>query len=126
MKMTIVINSVKLLAMTVNIEKFRALLKELKAQTESDIAYSEESTKPVELDQTMIGRVSRMDAMQQQQMALASERRRQRILQKIEHALKRIENEEYGYCIKCDEEINEKRLEFDPTILTCITCATGL
>ncbi len=111
--------------MTINDDKFKALLEELKIQTESDITAAQNSTKPVELDQTMVGRLSRMDAMQQQQMALASERRRQRILQKIEAAFKRIEEKDYGYCVKCDEPINEKRLEFDPTILTCITCASA-
>ena len=111
--------------MSIDIDKFKAKLEEIKIQTEADIATAEDSTKPVELDQTMVGRLSRMDAMQQQQMALASERRRHQELQKIELAFKRIEEDEYGYCIKCDEEIAEKRLEFDPTILTCIGCAAG-
>jgi len=107
----------------INTKKFKALLQDLKTQTEANITSAQESTKPVELDQTMVGRLSRMDAMQQQQMALASERRRQSILQKIQVAFKRIEDGDYGYCVKCDEEIAEKRLEFDPTITTCIACA---
>ncbi len=111
--------------MTINPEKFKALLEAKKAQVKADLALAQESTKPVELDQTMVGRLSRMDALQQQQMALASERRRHQELQKIEHALKRMEAGEYGYCIKCDEEIAEKRLEFDPAILTCISCSTS-
>jgi len=111
--------------MTIDTDKFKALLEDLKTQIDSDIAVAEESTKPVELDQTMVGRLSRMDAMQQQQMALASERRRHQELQKIEQAFKRIEEDDYGYCIKCDEEIAEKTPGIRPTILTCITCATG-
>lgn len=111
--------------MTIDTDKFKAKLEELKTQTEADIALATESTQPVELDQTMVGRLSRMDAMQQQQMALASERRRHQELQKIEMAFKRIEEDEYGYCIKCDDEIAGKRLEFDPTILTCVGCATS-
>ena len=110
--------------MAIDTDKYKALLEELKAQIESDIKSAQETTKPVELDQTMVGRLSRMDAMQQQQMALASERRRQEKLQKIEAAFKRIEDGDYGYCIKCDEEIAEKRLDFDPTTLTCINCAS--
>ncbi len=69
--------------MTINTNKFKALLEALKNQIEVDITNAQNTTKPVELDQTMVGRLSRMDAMQQQQMALASERRRQQKLQKI-------------------------------------------
>ena len=77
----------------------------------------------VELDQARVGRLSRMDAMQQQAMSQASARLLDVELQRIKTALKRIESEEYGYCILCDEEIAIKRLEFDPSLLTCITCA---
>ena len=77
----------------------------------------------VELDQTRVGRLSRMDAMQQKAMSQASARLIDIELQRIKTALGRIESEEYGYCILCDEEIAEKRLQFDPSLLTCISCA---
>jgi DnaK suppressor protein len=72
----------------------------------------------------MVGRVSRIDAIQQQEMALAAERRRYQELQKIDGALKRIEADAFGYCLQCGEEITEKRLDFDPTVLSCITCVS--
>jgi DnaK suppressor protein len=78
----------------------------------------------VELDQTKVGRLSRMDAMQAQAMAKASEQRREQTLRLIEAALQRIEDDEYGYCQECEEPINPKRLEFDPTVLLCIECAS--
>ena len=78
---------------------------------------------PVELDQARVGRLSRMDAMQQQAMSQASDRLMDIERQRIKTALKRIESEEYGYCILCDEDIAIKRLEFDPSLLSCITCA---
>ena len=81
-----------------------------------------DSRKPVELDQTTVGRLSRMDAMQQQEMALATSRRREVTLQRIEQALKHIDDESYGYCSSCDEEIDEKRLEIDPTTFICVEC----
>jgi DnaK suppressor protein len=31
---------------------------------------------------------------------------------------------EYGACLECGEPINEKRLEFDPTVLLCVGCAS--
>ncbi len=78
---------------------------------------------PVELDQTSVGRLSRMDAMQQQAMALAIERRRASALARIDAALARIEAGEYGWCVQCGEPISPKRLALDPALPTCITCA---
>lgn len=84
-----------------------------------------ESRKPVELDQQSVGRLSRMDAMQVQAMAQETERRRAAELQRIEAALKRLDEGEYGYCINCGEPIAPKRLELDPTVPLCIDCARG-
>ena len=78
---------------------------------------------PKELDQTRVGRLSRMDAMQQQAMSQAAARLSAAEQQRIKTALVRIENGEYGYCILCEEEIAEKRLRFDPSLLICISCA---
>ena len=78
---------------------------------------------PVELDQTKVGRLSRMDAMQQQAMAQASGRRPEVELQRIRTAIGRLRSGDYGYCVKCDNEITEKRLEIDPATLICIDCA---
>ncbi len=84
---------------------------------------TEDDRKPVELDQSQVGRLSRMDAMQVQEMALEQERRRDFELQKIEAALARIEEGEYGYCTRCGEDISPKRLEFDPAAPLCVDCA---
>lgn len=63
---------------TLNIGYFKEKLLKMRAELEEVGRISAESRKPVELDQTMVGRLSRMDAMQQQEMALANERRRNR------------------------------------------------
>ncbi len=89
----------------------------------ADREAQKKNTAPKELDQTSVGRLSRMDAMQQQQMAKAAALLVDQERRRIETALKRIASEEYGYCILCDEEIAGKRLEFDPSLLTCISCA---
>jgi len=78
---------------------------------------------PVELDQTTVGRLSRMDALQGQAMAQEVARRREVELKRIDAALKRIDDGDYGYCIVCGEEIAVRRLELDPTAPTCISCA---
>lgn len=86
-------------------------------------AESLEGRQPVELDQSKVGRLSRMDAMQGQAMALAVDQRRKIELQRIDAALKRIELGDFGYCLTCDEKIAPKRLELDPAVPTCIACA---
>ena len=77
----------------------------------------------VVLDQSSVGRLSRMDAMQAQQMALETSRRRQLQAQKIEGALRRIESADFGYCNVCEEEIDPRRLQVDPSNTRCVKCA---
>ncbi len=79
----------------------------------------------VELDQAKVGRLSRMDALQAQAMAAEANRRRDVELLRIESALKRIDEGVYGYCLKCDEEINPQRLKADPGSPLCIDCTKG-
>jgi len=84
---------------------------------------SAEARETVTLDQASVGRLSRMDAMQQQAMAQATERQRTAEISRIENALKRLDEDEYGTCIDCGEDISEKRLEIDPAATHCIRCA---
>ena len=81
-----------------------------------------DTSAPVELDQTRVGRLSRMDAMQSQQMAMEMVRQRQQRLVKIEGALKRINSDDYGYCFVCGELIDKRRLLVDPTSTRCMEC----
>jgi DnaK suppressor protein len=90
------------------------------AQASAD---AKDARAPVELDQQSVGRLSRMDAMQVQAMAKETERRRQGRMEALQAALKRIDGEEFGFCIACGEEIVEKRLDLDPAVSTCIDCA---
>lgn len=80
---------------------------------------------PVELDQTTQGRLSRMDAMQVQAMAQETERRRQLEISRIDAALKRLAEGDYGYCVACGEPIEPKRLAHDPSVPNCLSCASG-
>ena len=77
----------------------------------------------VELDQTTVGRLSRMDAMQGQAMSQEAGRRRQLQLQKIAVALRRIETGDYGYCVSCEEPVAAERLMHDLAASLCIDCA---
>ena len=83
---------------------------------------SKEARSPVELDQQAVGRLSRMDALQKQNMELATEQRRQQRLHVIDAALKRIDAGDFGFCVICDEAISPQRLAFDPAVACCVTC----
>lgn len=107
-------------------EYFKTLLLRLRTELTDQEREAEDATRPVSLDQSSVGRLSRMDAMQSQQMALESSRRRKLQLTRIEAALVRIEEGEYGYCAMCEEEINLKRLEADPANPFCVNCAEQL
>jgi len=105
-------------------DEYRGIL-HLLCQQITEVANSScESSAVVELDQSKVGRLSRMDAMQAQAMAQASSQRRESMLKKITAALQRIDDGSFGICRSCEEPINPKRLEFDPTVLLCIDCAS--
>lgn len=107
----------------INIKAIKKQLLAHRLEILDDTEASEEARQPIELDQTTVGRLSRMDALQGQAMALETDRRRHVELQHIDAALKRIEDGEYGYCQVCDEKIPAKRLNIDPTASVCIDCA---
>jgi len=100
-------------------KKLLALQEQLKLLSST----SDGSSQIVELDQARVGRLSRMDALQAQAMSQATDRRRELMLKGIEAALLRMDKDDYGQCRSCDEPINPKRLEYDPTALLCIQCA---
>lgn len=105
-----------------DIDTFRKKLLALREELQNLEESSKEAAKPVQLDQSSIGRLSRMDAIQAQQMAREAARRRQQQLPEIEGALRRIESGDYGYCFKCGEEIDVRRLSVNPTSTRCISC----
>lgn len=105
--------------------KYQALLSKERDDILAMQSASANERAPVELDQQSVGRLSRMDAMQQQNMAMAEERRRAMRLKQIEAAFKRMSEDEYGFCVSCGEEIVEKRLEVDPAAAVCTSCASA-
>lgn len=106
-------------------EEARAALIARQEEIAAEDAANADSTDVVELQQDSVGRLSRMDAMQQQAMAQAQERRRAAERARIAAALKRLDEGEWGYCGTCGEEIAEKRLRHDPSAAQCVRCASG-
>jgi DnaK suppressor protein len=103
-------------------EEFRAKLTVMQNEIRAVSLSAAQNLKPVMFDQTSVGRVSRVDAMQLQQMSQETARRRQQLLVKIEGALRRIESERFGLCFLCEMEIDLRRLGADPTITRCRDC----
>lgn len=101
---------------------FRGKLLVLQIDLQEDLSASKAASGVVELD-TAIGRLSRMDAMQDQQMALELRRRQEQQLQRINNALKRMDQGRYGLCGKCKTPIAEERLELAPDVVMCVKCA---
>jgi DnaK suppressor protein len=106
------------------VQAFETRMRNERAEIIRQIEESREHRAPVELDQQSVGRLSRMDAMQQQAMALDLTRRRQHRKVAIDKALTRVRNGEYGYCVGCGEAIAVRRLEVDPTFEVCVRCAS--
>ncbi|ARU27316.1 TraR/DksA C4-type zinc finger protein [Cellvibrio sp. PSBB006] len=84
------------------------------------LAHKEElqELEQAQLDQTTVG----MDATQGQQMAQGTQSRRTQELARIDAALQRIANGSYGRCVQCNEDIDMRRLETNPSITHCSQC----
>ena len=109
---------------------YRTQLQHMRDELLARAATTDAQAAVVELDQSKVGRLSRMDAMRSQ-ATIATHRSGEfgfcvvckQQLQRIEAALKRIEDGEFGWCCVCEEPINPQRLAFNPAVLTCIDCA---
>lgn len=111
--------------MSIDPATFRNLLLQRLGELDEQDRISAKDRDPVTLDQESVGRLSRIDTMQVQAMALAQERRRKAERTAIAAALQRIEEGEFGYCIECGDEIAEGRLRNNPTVVRCLECAAG-
>lgn len=109
--------------MAIDHDETRAFLLVRRKELYSLSDNSAQARETVALDQQSVGRLSRMDALQQQAMAQATERHRAAEITRIDKALIRMDEGEYGICENCGEEIAAKRLEIDPAANLCVRCA---
>ena len=89
---------------------------------EEEIEHLKELTKPVAPDNA-IGRLSRMDAINNKTINEASLRENEKKLQKLERARGNIDEDSFGSCSKCGDEIAFGRLKFMPWTTRCVQCA---
>ena len=109
----------------VDVAAFRDLLLARERTLIEEETSGSDSASTIELDQARVGRLSRVDALQAQQMAKASSRRRHAERGRIATALKRIDDGEYGYCLSCGDMIPVPRLKIDPAATQCVGCAAS-
>lgn len=105
------------------ITDYRQRLCAQQRELEELIALARQGNAAVELDQTRLGRLSRIDALQKQAMSQEVARRRKLELARIKSALTRIEEDDFGYCITCGEAIEPERLDLNPSLPQCSKCA---
>ena len=98
-------------------------LTQLRGELERALHSLRERSQTVHLDQAAVGRVSRVDALQQQAMAQAETARLEIRLKTVNNALKRIHEDRYGDCLRCGEPISEARLQAKPDTPFCVSCA---
>lgn len=103
-------------------EALAGRLRKLETELREQLARSAEAVRPVALDQSSVGRLSRMDAMQQQAMVRATREKSRLRLAKCQQAIARADTGEYGFCVSCEEPIGYPRLAATPESPFCLDC----
>ena len=103
------------------LEELRKALISLQKTLEDDLKNASSGSKPVSLDDP-IGRVSRIDAIQMQQLAKNQRARIEVRIQQVTSALNRLKTPEFGICIECEEPITFDRLKVRPEGTLCLAC----
>lgn len=104
---------------------FRPVIDQLLADIDLELIASAESTKPIPPD-VSVGRLSRLDSMQMQQMALAGKRRLEEQRARLHEARRRIDSGTFGRCLRCGNDIAIERLQHQPDAVTCMPCLVAL
>jgi DnaK suppressor protein len=102
--------------------KYKKYLEEALDEVGKYLESSEDAAAAVAPDKGL-GRLSRMEAMQDQQLVMEMRRRKKRQLVEIKLAISRLEMGNYGNCVFCGKEISPERLEVAPEVQTCMSCS---
>lgn len=101
--------------------ELKVILEERASALLSEIEAARDSAKPVDLGES-IGRLARMDAIQNQQIAMKTKAEKEKSLSLVKSALKRLPQEDFGECIDCGGPIELKRLKHRPESVMCLSC----
>jgi DnaK suppressor protein len=97
-------------------------LVELQRTLKEQLVAEQAASQPVELDQSAVGRLTRMAAMQVQEMSKANVRSLELRLGQVAQALRSADEQEYGYCRRCEEPVGYRRLKARPETPFCLAC----
>lgn len=104
------------------LDELRAEVRKQLTKLEASMVVSDEAVKPVELDQSAVGRLSRMSSMQSQGMAKGLRDRETARLALLQEAERRLESGTFGVCTECGGQIAFERLAIFPESGTCKAC----
>jgi DnaK suppressor protein len=105
-------------------QNLRTEIESRMADTEASVETLREQTKPVP-PSCSLGRLTRMDAIQQKQMAEANLKQAESNLSKLKRALERLDEDDFGICASCGGEIPAGRIMAVPEARVCVPCASG-
>jgi len=108
--------------MDIQFAQYKELIEQQLEELTTGDVLGQSAQKAVELDLQSVGRLSRMDVLQSQAMAQAQQRRRDTHKQTLQAALRRLAEDEFGYCMECGEEIEEARLLANPAVQKFVAC----
>lgn len=103
-------------------EQIREELLRALAKIERSMKTTDRAARPVKLDQTSVGRLSRIDALQNQGLTRGLQQREHAKHAQITEALRRIDSGSYGICEGCGQPIQFERLLIFPEALACGGC----
>lgn len=103
-------------------EEIKKLINDEITKTEKLILEYQEMTKPVAPD-VAIGRISRMDAINNKAVTESALRQAQEKLNKLNYVLSKIGSEDFGICMKCKTQIPVGRILIRPESMYCVNCA---
>lgn len=103
-------------------KEFEIQAKSILKRSKEEIAQLKELTKPI-APENAIGRISRMDAINNKSVNEASLRQMEEKVREIENALTRLDEKDFGMCKRCHKPIPEGRLLLLPGTTTCVNCA---
>jgi DnaK suppressor protein len=106
--------------------ELHATLLSLQEDLRRTLRTTSELAQTVELDQAAVGRLSRVDALQQQAMAAEQAKRYKLRLRQVAVALQTVADDAYGECKKCGEPIGYRRLRARPESPCCVPCMAEL
>lgn len=106
-------------------EELGDLLRALEVELNEALARGEEASKTPELDQQSVGRISRMDSIQQQAMAAGARRSTEARLGMVHSAIEMHKKGGFGFCRSCEEPIGYARLKARPETPLCLACKSS-